>query len=111
MLNLFSRIELDYTADKLDESKDRLNVLRRQISIYRQNLRQTFDAEFAAIYVREIVRAECELAGLLNGAPMRLQKPRAKAASGDMPSQSARVLGTKFDEVPHASAPDRAPRH
>ena len=82
MLNFLSRIELDYPAGKSDGSKDRLNVLRRQISIYRQNLRQTFDAEFAAIYVREIVRAECELAGLLNGdgspcgSKNRKQRPR-----------------------------------
>ena len=72
MLNLLSRVEIENRWTEPSEgTEDRLNVLRRQISIYRQNLRQTLDAEFAAIYVREIVRAECELAGLLDddGSP------------------------------------------
>jgi hypothetical protein len=67
MLNILSRIELDYPADPSDGSEDRLNILRRQIAFYRQNLRQTVDREFAAIYAREILRAEGELAGLMKG--------------------------------------------
>ena len=67
MLNLLSRVELDDRTDLSRGAEDRLNVLRRQIAFYRQNLRQTLDAEFAAIYVREIVRAQFEVAVLLNG--------------------------------------------
>jgi hypothetical protein len=83
MLNILSRIELDYPADRLGGSEDRLNILRRQIAFYRQNLRQTLDKEFAAIYAREIVRAECELAGLMKGGltPSGAKKPNSSKAA------------------------------
>ena len=70
MLNLLSRVEIeDYWIEQSAASEGRLNILRRQIAFYRQNLRQTADAEFAAIYLREIVRAQSEVAGLLDGDP------------------------------------------
>ena len=70
MLNLLSRVEIeDFWIEQSAASEDRLNILRRQIAFYRQNLRQTADAEFAAIYLREIVRAQSEVAVLLDGDP------------------------------------------
>ena len=70
MLNLLSRVEIeDCWIEQSEASEDRLNILRRRIAFYRQNLRQTADAEFAAIYLREIQRAQSEVAGLLDGDP------------------------------------------
>jgi hypothetical protein len=43
----------------------RLNMLRRRIALCREHLRQGFDPEFAAVYVREIAEAQRELADLL----------------------------------------------
>jgi len=52
MLNLLSRVEIeDYWIEQSAASEGRLNILRRQIAFYRQNLRQTADAEFAAMPV------------------------------------------------------------
>ena len=44
--------------------KDRVATLRRQIELYRQCLRRTSGADVAAIYLRELAAAECELAEL-----------------------------------------------
>jgi hypothetical protein len=65
MLNLQSQFEPGPSHDRFEGTESRLNILRRQIAFYRQNLRQSFDAEFAAIYAREIARAERELGDLL----------------------------------------------
>ncbi len=45
--------------------ESRLNLLRRRIALCREHLRQGFDAEFAAVYAREIREAQQELAELL----------------------------------------------
>jgi len=46
----------------------RVAALRRQIALYRQQLRQSFDPDFTAIYAREIAEAQFELASLLDSA-------------------------------------------
>jgi hypothetical protein len=46
----------------------RIAALRRQITLYRQQLRQSFDPEFVAIYAREIAEAQFELANHLDSA-------------------------------------------
>jgi hypothetical protein len=62
MLNLQRQIE----HEPFDQTGSRLNILRRQIAFYRQNLRQSSDVEFATIYAREILEAQRELTDLLN---------------------------------------------
>ena len=44
---------------------ERIAALRRQIALYRHQLRQSFDPEFVAIYAREIAEAQFELKNLL----------------------------------------------
>jgi len=46
----------------------RAAALRRQIALYRQQLRQSFDRDFTAICAREIAEAQFELASLLDSA-------------------------------------------
>ena len=46
----------------------RVAALRCQIALYRQQLRQSFDPDFTAIYAREIADAQFELASLLDSA-------------------------------------------
>jgi hypothetical protein len=54
----------DHPYNSREETEGRLNILRRQITFYRNSLRQSSDAEFAAIYTREIMDAQRELADL-----------------------------------------------
>ena len=58
------RDRLRYLAS-VNGMEDRVTILRREITIYRQQLRQSFDPEFVAIYARELAAAQCELARLL----------------------------------------------
>ena len=46
----------------------RVATLRRQIALYRQQLRQSFDRDFTGIYAREIAEAQFELASLIDSA-------------------------------------------
>ena len=72
MLNTQSQGERDGQA----EDGRRLNILRRRIALCREQLRQGFDAEFSAVYVREIAEAQRELAELLERAgPVSRAKP------------------------------------
>lgn len=60
--------QLSGARDRQAEESRRLNVLRRRIALCREHLRRGFDAEFSAVYVREIAEAQRELAELLERA-------------------------------------------
>ena len=55
---------VDQSWHSLDPD-ERINVLRRQLAIYRAQLRSSFDPEFVSIYAREVALAQYELARLV----------------------------------------------
>jgi len=59
---------LDRSSHPHRDVEVRVAALRRQIALYRQQLRQSFDLDFTAIYAREIAEAQFELASLLDSA-------------------------------------------
>jgi hypothetical protein len=61
-------LQPQFEREGLGGTEGRLNTLRRQIAFYRQNLRQSSDAEFTTIYAREIAQAESEMACLVKQA-------------------------------------------